>query len=234
VLISNLLYAESLVHFWDNGYWKPVTVLVALPFAALAAAGYVGRCRRGATSFEVFVPLYTAVILSWPAMQGLRFLMPVLPLLLFYSFAGLQHLGLRFGERMERNVFATLMVAVALSFAADYTTADFGPLESGIHTRTAKDFFRFITEHTRTNDIFIYAKPRALALYTGRRASSTHTPRDGNDLMNYFRSVDASYAALGPVEDTPLRALVATSPAWLAAVYSNADFSIYRIDLPAK
>ena len=79
MLISNLLYAESLVHFWDNGYWKPVTVLVALPFAALAAAGYVGRCRRGATSFEVFVPLYTAVILSWPAMQGLRFLMPILP-----------------------------------------------------------------------------------------------------------------------------------------------------------
>ena len=234
VLLNNLLYVESLANFWDNGYWKPVTVLVALPFAALAAAGYAGRCRRGATSFEVFVPVYMAVILSWPAMQGLRFLMPLLPLLLFYSFAGLEHVRFRGGVQTRRVVFRGLMAAVALSFAADYTTADFGPIESGIHTPTAKDFFRFVIDNTRTNDVFIFAKPRALALCTGRSASSTHTPRNGDDLRDYFHAIGASYAALGPVEDKPLRALVEATPAWLTPVYSNADFSIYRVELSAE
>ena len=60
------------------------------------------------TVLETFFPLYTAVILCWPAEQGFRFFIPVIPLLLFYSFRGLEEVR----GAPARTIFAVLMAAV--------------------------------------------------------------------------------------------------------------------------
>lgn len=225
VILHNLIYAASIAHFWANGYSKAVAALLCLAFCGLAVPGYLSRVRERVTVLEVFLLLYVAVIFVWPAEQGFRFFIPVIPLLLFYSFRGLE----RIRESPARKVFAALMAAVLVSYAGEYSTLDFKSPGDGIHTENARAFFKFVSDQTRADDVFVFAKPRALILCTGRRASAGHRPKDDMDLWNYFERIGATHVALGPVNDPPLRRLVEKNPARFDLVYSNAEFSLYRI-----
>jgi len=198
-------------------------------FCGLAVLGYLVRARERVTILEVFFPLYVAVILCWPAEQGFRFFIPIMPLLLFYSFLGLEKIRALGRVQLERTAFIVLMTAVSLSYAGEYSTMDFKSPGMGVHSENAREFFRFVTEQTRKDDIFVFAKPRALALFTGRHAAACHTPRDDTDLWNFFQRIHATYAALGPMDDKSLRLLVERYGDRFDPVYSSADFRVYRI-----
>lgn len=63
----------------------PWLTLLAVAAAVLALFGWVARMRRPAVA-ELFLPLYTGLLLVWPQVwSGERFLLPALPLLLAYA-----------------------------------------------------------------------------------------------------------------------------------------------------
>ena len=229
VILSNSIYAASLAYFWANGYSKVAAAILCMIFCGLAVCGYLAKARERVTILEVFLPLYLLVIVSWPAEQGFRFLIPIMPLFLFYSFLGLERIRSLGRIRLERRVFVALMAAVFISYAGEYSTMDFKSPGVGVHTESAGEFFKFVAGQTRKDDVFVFAKPRALVLFTGRRASACHVPRDDMELWNFFEKIGATYVALGPPDDKPLRALVERNGDRFVPVYSNADFRIYRI-----
>lgn len=229
VILNNSVYAMSIAHFWANGYSKAAAALLCLVFCGLSVCGYLVRARRRVTVLEVFILLYIAVILSWPAEQGFRFLIPVMPLLLFYSFLGLEEILALGRVLLGRVIFVALMAAVFLSYVGEYSTIDFKSPGVGVHAKSAREFFKFITEQTHEDEVFVFAKPRALALFTGRHASACHQPHDDKDLWNYFQKIGAAYVALGPPKDDPLRCFVEQHGDRFDPVYSNAEFIIYRI-----
>jgi hypothetical protein len=66
---------------------RSTTSLISLSLIvlALAVVGWTRRVRRP-TVAELFLPLYLGLLLVWPAVwSGERFLLPVLPLILFYA-----------------------------------------------------------------------------------------------------------------------------------------------------
>jgi hypothetical protein len=67
-------------------------LLVSIAVFALAAYGWARRIRRPALA-ELFLPLYLGLIFLWPAVwSGERFLLPALPLVLFFAGEGLVRL----------------------------------------------------------------------------------------------------------------------------------------------
>jgi hypothetical protein len=71
-----------------NGFLTAVSAAVFLA----ALGGWALRMRRPAAA-ELFLPLYLGLILVWPAVwSGERFLLPALPLLLFYAGEGVTRL----------------------------------------------------------------------------------------------------------------------------------------------
>lgn len=88
----------------------------------LAAVGWWARTRRRPGPAELFLPLYTAVILVWPAVwSGDRFALPLVPLLLAFAAAGLARL-LEGGRRTRwaPAAGATLAVLVGLGAGVDW------------------------------------------------------------------------------------------------------------------
>jgi hypothetical protein len=87
-------------------------VLPSLLAFTLAAFGWARRVRRPGVA-ELFLPLYLGLLLVWPAVwSGERFLLPALPLLLFYAGDALVWLGNRLDARAG---FAAGAAAVALT-----------------------------------------------------------------------------------------------------------------------
>jgi hypothetical protein len=92
-----------------------LTVISTLIFI-LAVAGWARRVRRPSTA-ELFVPLYLSLILIWPALwSGERFLLPLLPFLLFYAGESLFRLLTRVAPRWSTPALAgagTLLLLLA-------------------------------------------------------------------------------------------------------------------------
>ena len=75
------------------GATGPLPLLAGITGLGLAAFGWAKRVRRP-TLAEIFLPLYLGLLWSGPAVwSGERFLLPALPLLLYYAGDGLVRIG---------------------------------------------------------------------------------------------------------------------------------------------
>jgi len=94
-----------------------VPLALSVSTFALGIFGWVRRLRRPALA-ELFLGLYIALILVWPAVwSGERFLLPALPLLLFYAADGLTRVAhrIRRGSGLTAGAAAAAVLVLAMA-----------------------------------------------------------------------------------------------------------------------
>lgn len=233
-------YVVRLAAFWHNGYFKVPSMVLFVLVTGLSLIGYVESLHRRITVYETFLPLYMTVILLWPSYQAERFFYPALPLYLFYALRGLEHNWIAGHERIRRLVVATLVAGISLTYAASMIHLERGPLPEGVMKPESQALFEHLRKTTSNTDVLVFIKPRALALFTGRKASVYHCPLHDQDLWDYFHQIhatrlvvaenDAAFAgAEQPQTLAFLRAFVDRNRKRLEPECSNADFSVYKI-----
>ncbi len=236
----------SFATFWDNGYSRLGTRVLVVLLTALAATGYLTRVRRGPTVLEVFPPLYLLVLVLWPYTyyEGSRYLIPLFPWFLFYVFVGVAAIRPRVPAAASSLALAGMAVLILLSYAGQYTWLDFGPIRDGVTEPEAVQLFAYVRERTALDDVFIFSRPLALALFGGRSSSSYWVPKHAEDLWTYAGEIHATHLVIGkgrrnppsaadyiwfPEDGTFLRRFASTHQDQLLEVFSNADFVVYRI-----
>jgi hypothetical protein len=226
-------YPRALSELWLNGYNKPLRFGLFAIASIFAMTGYFSSLRRKISCYEIFFAIYLAAILVLPIYDGIRFLMPVIPLYLLYALVGIKGI-FRGRERVGVPVFAALMAAIVITYIGQYTKLEFGPIREGIIKSEAQQFFEYVRGKTGENDTFVFRKPRALTLFTERKASTWHQPAGDQDLWDYFRKINATFLVLGPVGIEPedqeyLSRFIGRNGDRLEKTYSNKDFEVYRI-----
>jgi hypothetical protein len=226
-------YTKELSELWLNGYNKPLRLLLFAFITAFSVAGYFSRIRRKIGCYEIFLVLYLAAVILVPVYGGLRFLMPIIPLYLLYALVGLKEI-FRSREKVCGTIFAALLTAIVITYLGQYKQMEFGPIREGIDKNEARQFFEYVKGNSAVDDTFIFRKPRALALFTGRNASSWHRPADDQYLWDYFQKINARFVVLGPKGLEPedqeyLSGFIGRNGNRMEKVYSNIDFDVYRI-----
>jgi hypothetical protein len=229
-------YSRSLSDVWDNGYSDGARKGLFLATGGLAAVGYARSLGGNAGVLEVFPWLYLAPVILWPSSQGIRFLIPVLPFFFFYCLLGAREMdGAVHGRWGRRNiVLVALLAAVAVTYAGRYSTLPRGRFVEGIAKQESVELFEFVRAATDPNDVFIFSKPRALALFTGRRAAAPFSPADPCLLWRYIAEIGASYVVTGPEALNPdvihFQRFVDEFQRHFRVVQANQDFAVYRIE----
>ncbi|HEX7433215.1 MAG TPA: hypothetical protein VF326_06130 [Anaerolineaceae bacterium] len=227
-------YFDALGSLWSNGYFPAVQMAVYVSLFGLALYGAITRLKRGITIYELFSVFYIILIIIWRANQGVRFLLPLIPLFVIDLFAGLQQIGRSAWPRaqaIQRAASVTVLAVLALSYVGVYSKTSFGPFDSGVERPASVELFDFIQHNTQKGDVIIFSRPRALALYTGRKAAGYSALENEQFTINYSKGLGASYFLVGP-GDNYLRLLVKRYPGDFAPIYKNADFSLYRFSTP--
>jgi len=226
-------YLHNLPLFWSNGYWPLGARLFFLACLALAVWGYARKAYPSPGIVEVYLPLY-CIPLALHGSQDLRFLLPILPLMLYYTLTGLQ--SIKWLQQKKRREAAITLFALltVLSFAGRYSQMNFGPIREGIVKPETREMFDFIRENTSEDAVIVFRKPRVLACYTNRQSAVFHEPLPGEDLADWFDSIGADYLALGPFSVPELNpefihAWVAQHSSRVESVFSNRDFEVYRL-----
>jgi len=238
ILLNVPRYLSSLTQIWDNGYAELPRIGLTLAMTGLAAIGFLAQVIRKITFIELFVLLYTISVVVVPMDGGVRYLLPVVPFYIFYSLQGLRALPEWKGFR--KLAISSVAVAVLASYAVGFTRYDMEEIPNGITTTEAVEFFDYVKRQTAENDVIIFTKPRALALYTGRKTSFYPVLLDDKGIWEYFQRIGATHIVSGPKGIEPhdqefLSKFLNRHRGLLQEEYSNAAFTVYRIaNLPNR
>lgn len=223
-------YGWSLSNFWDNPYSKAVRDAVLLIVTLLALVGYIRRLRTGPRIYEFFLPIYLAVVLLWPNPAGARYLIPLFPLYVCYLFEGVIVAipVLRF--RRTAPVFVPLLILICLSYGADFAHAEYGPFPDGMRNVQTTALFSYVRSNTAPSDVFVFRRPRAFSLFTGRNAAIYPEPKYASDFSTYFRSIHATYLIEAPsMDDAVYDRFIEGACPGKQLVFSNSDFRVFRL-----
>jgi len=228
---QDLAKASSLL--WSVGNSRPGTLLVAYIIDVTAALGIVARFKAAQrTSItEHFFVLYSVALVCFTAQMHLRYLLPMLPLLLYYSLVGVDVVGSwwPWGRPLALAVWIGAASGMALTAADAYQQQHFEPR---VDSASAQDMLRDIRDRTTPMDLIVFGHPRTLALWTARRTTLFHGARDA-ELLEYWQSVGASYVLAGPPGVShEFDAIVGRNPGHFAPAYENPDYRLYRIIAP--
>jgi 4-amino-4-deoxy-L-arabinose transferase-like glycosyltransferase len=228
-------YQNSISDLWANGFTTRVAVVISRCVFLLSALGFVLRItsRRTITVLDVFFVSYGLIIVVWPAYQGLRLVIPVIPLYLFYAYAGLDYVGRSLS--VKRAVVAAVMILALLSYLGAYRAADYGPMRDGVEAKQSVALFNWIRTYSRPKDVFIFWKPRALSLYTNRPAA-VYFAAPSDVLWGYFESIHAKYiivSSMSADDRADLSGVVSTYRRDLETAYRNPNFAVYRVITPS-
>jgi Dolichyl-phosphate-mannose-protein mannosyltransferase len=216
---------------------------IILPILYLAASpliiyGFVRRARRSTLLIEMFFVFYLGVILAWPSVQELRFLYPILPLVLLYTGVGFEGVLKMFSKRLPQRVMQSAAVGVALGILVIYgvrvtdVIAEETWVRDGPYTAASQELFKFIADETDSSAIFVFFKPRALSLYTDRAGSTFPWTQTIPIAADYLNEIQADYAVLMKTSDDAnirLAEFIQAQPAAFDSVFSSEQFEVYRL-----
>ena len=225
-------YGIALAEIWDNGSNRPARLALVAVMTVLMMIGYLARVRKDLNYSELFVAVYLIIVSIVPMDGGGRYLIPLIPFFMLYAWEGLQALPVR--NRVRNAVVVALGIAILGSYAAKYAKLDLKTFPDGITKAEAVEFFDYVKQRTRPSDVFVFTKPRALALFTDRKSSFYPLHLNDKGLWDYFQRINATHIVLGPKGISPeeqefLTAFVGKYPASLREEFANADFVSYRI-----
>lgn len=239
IVLKNLYsYAKSCRLFWQNGYSDFSANVLFMGMSILMSIGYVARIKDRTTIFEVFAFVYGISIMLYPSNIGMRGLIPLIPLYVFYLCVGIKYMNV-VKEEWEPIIVGVCVSLIVISYVGLFTKKDFGPIKHGIGKRESIDLFDFVRSKTDENDVLLFRKPRVLSLYTGRRASTYYGIKDGGgrfggELLKYFVEIDGKYLIVGTGggvfrrDKVLLNNFVKEYEDKFELIYSNVDFGVYR------
>ena len=170
----------------------------------------------------------------WPAIEGLRFLFPILPFYIYFVFLGLRRLkDLPSGIRINPLIPGICLVSIFMTVSTVLLLINIKndrQLEDGPFTKQAQEMFSFIRNEIPAGDVVVFRKPRVVRLFTGRNGLFAHKESlamDGYEDLGYHKWFVVDSRNPEPVENE-VGSLLDSQRARL--LFENSQFRIFRLE----
>lgn len=157
--------------FGSNPAWTYIYLILAVFFMT-----GIWTQRKTDQILILFFVLYLATMLIWPEWQGIRFIFPLLPIFIYFSFNGLLA-SVRTLPKKQRATGKTgvylfwLMIAGIFLFDSGisaYTNLKNERMINGPFDSFSDEMFNYIKADTLDDSVIVFFKPRAMRLFTDR------------------------------------------------------------------
>jgi hypothetical protein len=182
----------------------------------------------------IYIGLSYALFIVWPEQQGIRFLFPLLPFLVYLSFRGMEATSFALTDRFQglgQQLTRIFWVAVVLIFAWTSFGLALDNLEQGrgpygnVFDPLSQEMFKFVRQNTAADAVVAFYKPRALRLFTERDTLMIETC-DALGRVNYA----VLRKSRGAVDQIAPNGIDACSSSLLVTkVFDNDKFIIYEV-----
>ena len=175
--------------------------------------------------------IYTVITLvlytTYPARQGLRYILPVLPFYIYFLLIGLRSLNVYKKNLVTRkNFFSYILLLVFFFFSIFqiYENAQNGfKVKNGPYNKESQELFNYIKTSVPKNNTIIFFKPRVLTLFTERN-SVLYNKIDDFKIREWYVVNKKSQLILNQKRNE----LFDKFPAKIS--YENSRFILYKFD----
>ena len=217
-----LKYLEAAKDFWSPHH--VLGLLLAAITGVLALAGFMRQLLSRITVFEIYFTGYCLALLLYGGFQGVRYLIPVMPLYLYYVMLGLGVVDMTGVRRLSQSLLMLIMLCATVVYADSYRGMNISVIEGGVSTPESTGLLDYVRASIRPDDLIVFAKPRALALLTDRITAIHPVGEDSKLVFDYLVAIDAD---MGRVI---LRPVIEEKQENFTPVYEIGQFTVYRFD----
>ncbi len=233
-VLQNLsYYLNVLQHFFapENNSWQFIQLFSGSLLFAFLVLGILKRMSEASGFMEILFFVYLGTLIVYPySLAGFRFVLPLIPFVLYYIVQGL--LCIRLHLKLNKSIFASgLFIFTALSYKTSLSEMlqTKNAILPGPQQKESREAFDYIQSQTAANATFDFIKPRALALYTGRRAMSHRPLQSLSEIRQALVVNKVDYLVVHMISDDSLKAYVSRYADELDLCWSNRTFRIYRL-----
>jgi hypothetical protein len=177
--LTPIIFKENIVGYFylfaDFFGASPAWISVHYVFTILFLIGAWSQ-RNADQPMLIFFGLYLIAMLFWPEWQGIRFIFPLLPIFVYFTFQGLSAVTNKLPEAyhpLSRGIFHAFWLVVICTFLFTSTTRAYENLKddrkiNGPFDPFSTDVYNFIRAETPPDSVIVFFKPRAMRLFTDR------------------------------------------------------------------
>lgn len=205
---------------------------IAMGFSILGLLVSGGRAFR---FYRILLAALFAVVVIWPMAQAIRYLVPALPLLIFFCAAGVQN----FKVEGRWSNYAKWAIIPLLLYGAYYNLNEkIGPRNlaeevGGPHVKVNQEAFQYVRDSLPTDVRIAFHQPLILDLYAERRGFLWN--RDENKLIEEeLARYKIGYLLVNHwvmEYDGKLKKYLQTEPPALKKIWGNERNTLYQIQL---
>jgi hypothetical protein len=117
-----------------------------------------------------------SVLITWPFWQGPRFIFPLTPIFIYFTFVGmkfaLEKLPAKYaplGQRAHYGFWTLIAIMFLITSSTNaYVNLQSGRAINGPYDSFSKEVYKYIQDDTPQESVIVFFKPRAMRLMTGR------------------------------------------------------------------
>jgi hypothetical protein len=230
--LQNLhFYAGVMSHLWDAGIGAFPRFAI---FGIATSLSLVGAFRQSLRSLDLptfFCLGYGLFLVCWPHQQA-RYLLPLIPVYLYYLVRGLNAAS-EFATKRSQTAgtltLAVLMGMLLVAYAGKYTASAFTTSLYAWDSASQRQLYALVRTSTPVDAVIIASAPRALALYTERQTAQFPEELDTENFLKYITKIGATYVLISRTDVRHLASLSACIP---EPVFSNPNYILYKTTVP--
>lgn len=228
---ENLAYYTVLVQdFFQRSKptWQVFPMLTQALVLAFCIIGLVQQLAKNRPTILWVFLAYMALLLVYPYRgSGFRFLLPVAPILLHFAVVGFK--SIQWGFTLNKKIWAVGgFVLVLLQFLPEQHQSIKNAKNNfaGPQEAESVEAFAYIQNNTPANAVFMFKKPRALALYTQRNAFAVNSADSAfvNDIERFAPNYILIHTELSP--ESEKQYVVHNAQLWQPQWHNN-KFTLY-------
>ncbi len=232
-------YVSDCSMIWDNTKSRVAYYVLATLMGLFTLVGMTGRFRQQRFGVgEGFVLLYVPLIICWPFYQGIRFCIPIIPLLVMYILSAVSKIENGIDKRVRgaswRHMpLVALLIIIGTTYALKYSNKSLWRISDNSYSQESLEMADWIKVNVPENGRIAFRKPRALALLTGKLTTLYNLQPGDNAQLEFLRSAHVSFVAYGTVfedDETILKPCIAAHPELFTKVFGNRDFTVVRME----
>ncbi len=195
-------------------------------------AGWVYSFVKKQDLKDCFFVLYALLLIIYPyGSSGLRFLIPVLPLLLIYTFEIFEKI-LPF-KSFKTPAFIAIFICCYFMYRLEVKKIinDKNVVIQGPYRIDARDMFSYISRNTKDSDRILFIKPRALSYYTGRSSFANFPQEDQEHFNEQLNAKSLNYILDDTEMPNPALTEFLKDSTRFKLEYQSGAFYFYRLAL---
>jgi 4-amino-4-deoxy-L-arabinose transferase-like glycosyltransferase len=236
VIPANLVHHVKVLRYFlvpETGNFKGFSYLFGLIMIVMILLGFVKRLIKSPEVIDWFFVFYILMLLFFPNNKSaFRLMIPLGFIFLFYAAIGIKSIKLIVEMTVWKKA-VVIGVVILLTFVPGIIgiARTGNNIIEGPQQESSVEAFKYISKNVPAEAVIVFAKPRALALYSGCQGMADPFTTDLVEVNKQVKDAKATYLLIQS-ELTPetMKQYVRVMQNRITKQFENKDFVLYKIN----